>query len=128
MSTRQKGLTFFGFLGFLLIGGFLAFVAMRLFPAYAEYYNVTKSMDGLAKEPGMAKKDAYAIKKSLVKRLDISYVETVKPEHITVKRVSGGYELSVKYEVRKPLAYNLDYVARFEKTIPVREVEEVPSK
>lgn len=120
MVLRQKGITFFGFLGFLLIGGFFAFLAMRLFPAYTEYQSVKSSMKGLAAEPGIASKDGHQIKKQLVKRLDISYVDTVKPDNITLKRVTGGYDLTVKYEVRRPLAYNLEYIATFENTVPLR--------
>ncbi len=121
MVNRQQGITFFGFLGFLLIAGFFAFLGMRLFPVYTEYHNVTSSMRGLAAEPGIANKDGHQIKKQLVKRLDISYVDSVKPENIALKRVSGGYDLTVQYEVRRPLAYNLDFVAKFEKTVELRK-------
>ena len=120
MRLRQKGITFFGFLGFLLIGGFFAFLAMRLFPAYTEYQNVSMSMKGLAEEPGIASKDGHQIKKQLLKRLEISYVDNVKADNITLKRAKGGYDVTVKYEVRKPLAYNLEYVAMFEKTVALR--------
>lgn len=120
MRLRQAGITFLGFLGFLLVGGFFAFLAMRLFPAYTEYYNVRTSMEGLAAEPGIATKDGHAIKRQLVKRLEISYVDNVKPADITLKRAKDGYDVTVKYEVRKPLAYNLEYVATFEKTVQLR--------
>lgn len=116
---RQRGLSFLGFLGFLLVAGFVAFLAMRLFPVYSEYHNVVSSMKGLAGDPAAQGKGLGEIRKMLGKRLEISYVDNVKPENITLERVDGRTEVTVAYEVRKPLAYNLDYVAKFEKTVPL---------
>ena len=118
---RQAGLSFFGFLGFLLLAGFLAFLAMRLFPVYSEYYNVSTSLKGLAGDPETSGKDPGQIKKMLVKRMEISYVENVKAENIKVSRSGSDTEVTVAYEVRRPLAYNLDYVASFEKTVTLRK-------
>lgn len=118
---RQAGLSFFGFIGFLLIAGFLAFLAMRLFPVYSEYYNVSTSLKGLAADPEAAGKDAGQIKKMLAKRFEISYVENVKADNIKVSREGADTEVTVSYEVRRPLAYNLDYVASFEKSVTLRK-------
>ena len=52
----------------------------------------------------------------LFRRFYISYVESVKSEHVKVTR-NNGYNLNVKYEVRRPLIYNLDFVAKFDKTV-----------
>ena len=122
---QQRGVSFFGFVGFLLVAGFLAFLAMRLFPVYSEYHNVVSSMKGLAADPAAAGKSSGEIKKMLMRRLEISYVESVKPEHVEVKRSGNETEMRVAYEVRRPLAYNLEFVATFEKTLPLRRGESV---
>ena len=117
---RQNGISMFGFIGFLLVAGFLAFLAMRLFPVYSEYHGVVTSMKGLAADPAASGKGIVEIRKMLGKRLQTSYVENVKPEHISIRRTDGQTELVVAYEVRRPLAYNLDFVASFEKVVVLR--------
>ena len=47
----------------------------------------------------------------------ISYVTSVKPQNVRVIRQGGGNQLNVKYEVRGPLLYNLEYIASFDKTV-----------
>jgi hypothetical protein len=48
----------------------------------------------------------------------------VKAEHVKLTR-NNGYNLTVKYEVRKPLLYNLDFVAKFEKTVELTRTDSV---
>ena len=48
---------------------------------------------------------------------EIGYVESVRPENIRILRDSNGQRLEVTYEVRRPLMFNLDFVAKFEKTV-----------
>lgn len=117
---RQQGISMAGFIGFLLIAGFVAFLAMRLFPVYSEYHSVVTAMKGLAADPAAAGKGQQEIRQMLAKRLQISYVSSVKPEHVSLRRANGQVEVVVAYEVRRPLAYNLDFVASFEKTVVLR--------
>lgn len=115
-ASRQTGMTLIGFLFVLAIAGFFAFLAMRLFPVYSEYYSVVSDMKGIAAEPGVANMSPERIRDLLNRRFYISYVESVKPEHIKITR-NNGYNLTIKYEVRRPLVYNLDFVAMFDKTV-----------
>ena len=38
----------------------------------------------------------------------------MKPENVSLERIDGGWEMSVDYEVRKPLMGNLDVVGMFQ--------------
>lgn len=117
-TTRgQKGITLLGFLVILAIVGFFAFIIMRLFPVYSEYYGVLQAMKAVQVEPGIATKTPEQIKESLSRKFYISYVTSVKKNNIRLTRREGGYLLNVKYEVRGPLLYNLEYVATFDKTV-----------
>lgn len=113
----QKGITLMGFIVVLAVVGFFAFIIMRLFPVYSEYYGVLQGLKALQVEPGIAQKTPEQIKESLDRKLYISYVTNVKKNNVKVTRKDGGYLVNVKYEVRGPLAYNLEYIASFDKTI-----------
>ena len=113
---KQQGLTLMGFVMVLAVVGVFAFVGLKLFPVYSEYYSVVSDMKGVQSEPGVAQMSPAEVRDKLFRRFYISYVESVKAEHVKITR-NNGYNLNVKYEVRRPLIYNLDFVAKFEKTV-----------
>ncbi len=119
---RQRGVTLLGFIVILSVVAFFAFILMRLFPVYSEYYSVQRSMKQVQVEPGIATKSVEQIKESLNRKLYISYVTSVKSNHVRILRQGGGVQLNVKYEVRGPLLYNLEYVATFDKTVNLTRI------
>jgi hypothetical protein len=123
-KARQSGLTLIGFIVVLSVVGFFAFVGMKLFPVYTEYYAVVTDMKGIQSEPGVANMSPQKIRDLLDRRFYISYVESVKKENIFITR-NNGYNLTIKYEVRRPLVANLDFVAKFEKTVDLTRQENI---
>ncbi len=117
-STRhaQQGMTLIGFLIVLAVAGFFAFIGMKLFPMYQEFYSVKSSLKGLSNEPGIAGETPEKIQSLFFRRLYINYSEHVKPEHIKLTRSDKGWKMDVNYEVRKPMVYNLDVVGKFTAT------------
>lgn len=116
MRNSQRGITLLGFIIVLGVVGLFAYVGMKLFPMYSEYYSVRSALKGLANEPGIANTDPRRIQEMFFRRLKIDYSSSVKPEHVKIKRVGGGWQMDVKYEVRNQMIGNLDVVGRFEST------------
>lgn len=116
MRKSQGGITLLGFIVVLAVVGIFAYVGMKLFPMYSEYYGVRSAMKSLAAEPGIAASEPRKIQDLFFRRLYINYSENVKPEHVTLKRVGAGWQMDVKYEVRKQMIGNIDVVGRFETT------------
>ena len=116
MKRKQGGLSLLGFLVVLAVVGFAAYVGMKLFPMYQEYYAVRSAMKGLANEPGVADMDPAKIQDLFFRRLYINYSENVKPQNVKFERTEGGWKMRVNYEVRRPLVGNLDVVGRFDST------------
>ncbi|TWI03503.1 uncharacterized protein DUF4845 [Luteimonas cucumeris] len=113
MKRTQRGITLIGFLVVLAVAGFFAYVGMKLFPMYSEFYSVKSAMKGLANEPGIATQDPAKIQDLFFRRLYISYSDNVKPENVKLTRGDRGWKMEVDYEVRKPMIYNIDVVGRF---------------
>ncbi len=114
MKRKQGGLSLVGFLVVLAVVGFAAYIGMKLFPMYQEYYSVRTAMKSLASEPGVADMDPSRVQDLFFRRLYINYSENVKPQNVKFERTDGGWRMKVKYEVRKPLVGNLDVVGRFD--------------
>jgi len=109
-------MTLIGFLVVLAVVGFGAYVGMKLFPMYQEFYSVKSSLKGLSNEPGIAGETPEKIEDLFFRRLYINYSENVKPEHVKLTRSDKGWKMDVNYEVRKPMVYNLDVVGKFTAT------------
>ena len=113
MKRHQTGISFTGFLAVLAVLGFVLFIGMKLFPMYQEYWSVQKALKNVATDDTVSG-DAGSIRASLAKRFDVGYINSIKPGDIKIERASSGAtRISVDYEVRKPLFYNLDIVGRF---------------
>lgn len=121
-STRQRGITLIGFVVVLAIIGFFAFVAMRLFPLYAEYYTVVSAMEKVANRPGVAQLTPDRVRYEFLKQFEVDpayYFEDYVKKYPGAVKVSkqNGYTLQVQYERGTPFMYNLEIVAKFSKTM-----------
>lgn len=119
MRHAQRGITLTSFLCILVVAGAVLYVGMKIFPMYQEFYAVKSAMKGIAQDYTGKSLDQRAIQKSLFQRLDMNYVSSVKPDHVKFEREGSGWNMVVKYEVRKPIAGNLDVVGNFAHTQPV---------
>ena len=114
MKRTQGGMTLIGFVLILGLVGMFLYIGMKVVPMYTEYYAVKKSLDGLALEPGIANASPDRIRSLFFRRLYVNYSENVKPEHVKIERKEGGWRMTVRYEVRRPMISNLDVVGNFD--------------
>ena len=114
LGRAQGGMTLTSFLVVLAVVGFAAYLGMKLFPMYQEYYAVRTATKSLASEPGVGDMDPSKIQDMFFKRLYISYSESVKPENVKFERIDSGWNMKVNYEVRRSLVGNLDVVGVFD--------------
>lgn len=118
MQSRQQGITLMSFVVVLVVVGFFALMAMKLFPMYSEYNNLKGVMADFAAEPNSASLTSAQAYVDLEKRFNIAYVSSVKKEHVKIIRGAGrGSQLNIAYEVRVPLIANLDVVGKFDNTV-----------
>jgi len=117
MYRKQRGITLMGFILVATVAGFFALMGFKLFPAYSEYYGVVQAMKSVASQPGAQKMELGELQKGLQRRFDVGYVESVMGQQATLIRNDKGNQLNMNYEYRKPLFYNLDYVAKFDYTV-----------
>ena len=118
---RQEGLTLIGFLIVLVMVLFFAYAGMRVIPMYLEYHALGNALSKLENDPAASSMTPQKIKTSIQNSLWASYANNnIKPEHIHVSKKSGGINVRVKYEVRKPFLGNIDIIGSFDKTAVLR--------
>ena len=64
---------------------------------------------------------AQNIKRSIQNSLWASYASNnIKPEHIRISKKSGGVNVRVAYEIRKPFLGNIDIIGSFDKSVVLK--------
>ena len=98
---KENGLTLIGFLIALCVVLFFAYAGMRIVPMYLEYHALGNAL---------SKNSLWA-----------SYASNnIKNEHIRISKKSGGVNVRVAYEVRKPFLGNIDIIGSFDKAVTLQ--------
>jgi type II secretory pathway pseudopilin PulG len=120
MKSRQSGITLIGFVIVLLVLGFFAFMAMKLVPAYIEFFGVKKAMSQLATSGNT--QDLDSIRRDLIFKMGFQYVDdaTIQPKDITLDRSGNGATLNVNYEKHIHFIYNIDFLLHFDNAVQLR--------
>lgn len=111
---KQAGATL---LGMLFVGGaivFVALIAMKLFPAYQEFFSVKTVIRTMNKESlsALTKKE---IQDSFNKRADTGYITVIKGSDLTIDKNSAGETVvSAQYQVTTPLFGNISVLMDFD--------------
>jgi hypothetical protein len=119
LHGRQKGITMIGFVMLLGVLGFAAYATMKLWPAYAEYYGVVKSMKALQSDAAIQTDTIDTIRQKLGLQYDIQYVDDahVTPAAATLITANGQHSLRVAYDRDIPFMYNIDLLLHFDHTV-----------
>ena len=113
MQSQQRGMTMIGFLFVAVILVMVFMLAMKLVPAYIEYFSVKKIFATMGQESDLKSKSNAEIRNDFIKRANIGYVTLVKPEDLTVDRSSGSVVVSADYEFRTKFVGNVSLVVDF---------------
>lgn len=113
MQSKQRGLTMFGFLFVAIVLVVVALLAMKLVPAYIEFFSVKKILATMGQDPEIRSKSNAEIRDSFSKRASTGYVTVVKPEDLSIDRSGGTPVISAEYEFRTKLVGNVSLVVDF---------------
>jgi Domain of unknown function (DUF4845) len=126
MKRNQHGMTLLSFIMILAVVGFFGYIAMRLFPVYSEYYGAVNDIKAVTQAPGATKRSVAELNDSLYRRFQISYVDSIDlKKHVKYVKQGDQRTLHLNYEVRRPLMYNLDFVAKFSREFPLSDTATV---
>ena len=94
LKNNQRGLSMIGFLFVAVVLIFVAMLAMKLVPAYIEFFSVKKILAAMGQDSSLRSKSNAEIRSDFSKRADASYVEVVQPSDLTIERSSAGTVVS----------------------------------
>ncbi len=112
---RQRGMAMIQWMVLVLVVGGTATVAIRTIPHYIDFYTMVSVVEALPKNQVhvMSKQK---IRDSIRKRFKINNIRDVDiGEVVGIERKRGETALTLDYEIREHLFYNIDLVMSFNK-------------
>ena len=112
---RQRGMAMIQWLILILIVGGTATMAIRTVPHYIDFYTMVSVVEALPKNQVhvMSKQK---IRESLKKRFKINNIrEFDLTKIVAIERKRGVTAVTLEYEIREHLFYNVDVVLSFNK-------------
>ena len=110
---KQRGVSMFGFLLIAILVIMFAMLAMKLIPAYVEFFSVKKILNAMGQDSEIKSMSNAEIRNSFAKRADVGYVTVVKPADLDIDRAGGKVVISTEYEYRTPLVANISLIVDF---------------
>ena len=111
---KQQGMTMVSWMIVIGIALFFVMIGLKMVPSYMEFYSIKQVLTGVSEDRTLRKKSRGEIRKLIMKRLKINGVYEFNKDNLAFKKIKEGMELSVDYEVRKPVAGNVTIMMHFQ--------------
>jgi hypothetical protein len=120
---NQKGMTVVGMLMAMVVVVLALIVVMRIVPVVIQHYSIVNAIESLSETPstsmtGDPVEDITTLKANLNKRFDINGLEYLKENELVISPDGENkYKVTLKYQVTRPLAFNVSLLFSFDRTI-----------
>jgi Tfp pilus assembly major pilin PilA len=118
---KQKGLTMISWMVIIAIGVFFTLIGIKMVPVYLENYSIKQVLGSLQDDHRVRDMGRSEIKKIIIKRLKINRVYSFPQDKINIKASNKSIEISLDYEVRKPVIGNVSVLMAFSESVEIRK-------
>lgn len=112
-KSGQRGISMLGFLFVAIVLVLLAVLAMKVVPAYIEYFGVKKVLADMASQSDLRNMSNGEIRNDFDKRASVGYVKEVTGKDLVVNRSGGIPVVMAEYTFRTGLVHNISLVIDF---------------
>lgn len=111
--NKQRGMTFISLV--LMVAGivFIAVIAMKLYPAYSEYFAIKKAFASLKTQMASAEMSKADIVAAFDRQQAIDDFKSVSGKDLVIEKSADGMVVSVEYSVVEPLMGNVSALVDF---------------
>jgi cell division protein FtsL len=110
---QQRGLTLIGLVFWGIIIVFLALLAMKLIPAYTEYFTIQKILQDIGNAPNLKSMSNGEIRDKFSKRAMVDDINTIKASDLEIGRDGGKTVVSAEYQFQTTLIGNVSLLVDF---------------
>ncbi|ADC62651.1 DUF4845 domain-containing protein [Allochromatium vinosum] len=121
LAKRQRGAGFLLLIVLIGLASFFGTIALKVGPLYLNFWTVRSIMEETAQQLDPTQEGGVrGIVTSIEKRLYINSIENIKGSDFEVERIDGErFQVSLAYEERVHLFFNVDAVVSFSHQIEV---------
>ena len=119
-AKNQAGLTAVGFILILIPVGLAVYILLKAAPAYIEALSVGDVVNSLKKELDLKEKSREEIYTMIKKRLDVNNISSVDKDDIKIQKTVNDVTVTIDYETRVPLFWNVALAFSFNKRAVMR--------
>ena len=113
MPSKQRGLTFSGFLFGAVILILVSITGLKLIPAYIQDATIKNVFVAIANDPEMQKASPRDIRMAFNNRSSIDDIKAITAEDIEIAKDGERLVLSANYDLKVPLAGNVSLYLEF---------------
>src|SRR5712691_1033225 len=117
---NQAGLTAIGLILILIPVGLAVYIILRAAPTYIEALSVGDVVNSLKKELDLKEKSREEIYTMIKKRLDVNNITSVDKDDIKIQKTVNDVTVTIDYEARVPLFWNVALAFSFRKSAVMR--------
>lgn len=105
---KQRGLSVWGFVWAAAFVICVVILAVRSVPPYLNNQKINNALNLLLEERDVMTASRINLLRKMKRRLNVDYADTYVDldKAFTVKKIKGGRQMTVNYEVLVPIAYN----------------------
>lgn len=113
MASKQRGLSFSGFMAGAVILVLISITGLKLIPAYIQDAAIKNAFVAVANDPEMQKASIHDVKTAYHKRASIDNINAITLEDIEIAKDGEQLVLSASYAVKVPLVGNISLYLDF---------------
>jgi hypothetical protein len=124
MSTginKQQGMTLISWMIVIAIALFFILVGIKMVPSYLENYSIRHILAEAEDDRRFRDMTRGEMKKTILKRFKVNGIYNFNKDDLKLKAGKGGTDIKVDYEVRKPVAGNVEVVMSFSESAFIRQ-------
>ncbi len=121
LARQQRGLSITGWIFVIAVTLFFALLGMKMIPSYLQYYSIVQVLESISQDPTLKQASPGELRNIFNRRIDINGVYDFPKKGLKIDQSKGeGTVMIVDYEVREPMAGNVDVVMHFHKEVKVK--------
>jgi len=120
MRSKQRGITFIGWILLLTPLAICAYAGIRVAPIYLNYMKVARTLEQVKSEfKGGAADSLEGIRTALEKHLNIESVDFPDVKDLKITRDGKAWVVNAAYDDQAPLFSNIFILISFDKTVTI---------
>jgi hypothetical protein len=122
MRSKQRGVTFIGWLLLLTPLAICGYACLRVTPIYLNYMQVARTLEQVKSEwkgGGGGGDTAASVRLAIEKHLNVDGVEFPDVKDFKITRDGKSWVVNIAYDDQAPLFANVSILASFDKTVTI---------